>query len=63
MAMKCPKCEEGMMKLDVRSTEQLKEDYRKSGGRRLVCQKCGHRGNPRDIRQAEKSNYPTTHSR
>jgi|GEM_PF-5350980 len=56
MAIKCPKGKEGMMKVEVRSTEQLKADYMKSGGTKLVCQTCGHRGNPSDIRQANKSN-------
>ncbi len=55
MAITCPKCKEGMMKREVRSTEQLKEDYMKSGGTKLVCQKCGHRGHPSAIRQANKS--------
>jgi len=55
MAITCPKCKEGMMKLEVRSTEQLKTDCMKSGGTKLVCQKCGHRGHPSAIRQANKS--------
>ena len=61
MAIKCPKCKDGMMKVEVRSTQQLKEDYMKSGGTKLVCQKCGHRGNPSDIRQANKSIGSTIH--
>jgi len=55
MAITCPKCKEGMMKREVRSTAQLKEDYMKSGGTKLVGQKCGHRGNPSDVRHANKS--------
>ena len=55
MAITCPKCKEGTMKVEVRSTKQRKADYMKSGGTKLVCQTCGHRGNPSDIRQANKS--------
>ena len=43
------------MKLPV-TTEPLSTDYAQKGGAKLVCNKCGYRASPQQVRQARDRN-------
>lgn len=51
----CPKCKAGVMKLPV-ATGPLSTDYAQKGGAKLVCNKCGYRASPQQVRQAKDRN-------
>jgi len=53
--IKCPNCTDGVMKLPV-ATAPLPPDYAQKGGAKLVCDKCGYRANPQQVRQARDRN-------
>ena len=55
--MICPKCNKGIMKLEVRTKGAIDpRTYTQKGGAKLVCPECGNRALPSEVRQTRKSN-------